>query len=136
MFEILDHTADIGFRARGNTLRDLFAAAAEALVSIAIEIEDVNPHTRHALSAQGEDLPALLVNWLSEVLYWLDGRKVVFRRFLLLEAGPDRVRAEAFGEPRDPAHHRGKIIVKGVTYHQLKIWQDETGWLAEVYLDI
>lgn len=136
MVEVLEHPADVGFRVRGNTMRELFGAAAVALMSVAVDIESVTPRTKHMISASAEDPEALLVNWLSEVLYWLDGKRMVFRRFVLLEAGPSRVRAEAYGEQRDPAHHRGKIIVKGITYHQLKLWQDETGWLADVYLDI
>jgi SHS2 domain-containing protein len=136
MLEILDHPADLGFRVRGNTMRELFGAAAEALMSVAVVMESVTPRSKHSMSAHADDPESLLVNWLSEVLYWLDGKKMVFRRFVLLEAGPTRVRAEAFGEPRDPSHHRGKIIVKGITYHQLKLWQDETGWWADIYLDI
>src|ERR1039458_5821874 len=55
MFEILEHPADIGFRAFGGTLEELFANAAVALVSIACEIEEVAPRTEYALSAPGTD---------------------------------------------------------------------------------
>ena len=43
MFEILEHTADIGFRARGRSLAELFETSALALVSIALETGDVSP---------------------------------------------------------------------------------------------
>jgi SHS2 domain-containing protein len=136
MFEILEHTADIGFRARGHTLAELFESAAEALVATALEIDDVSPRQSYALAAEGEDLESLLVNWLSEVLYLLDGGRVAMRRFEIREITSSRVAAEAFGEPWDPARHRAKLVVKGVTYHQLRIAPDEDGWRAEVYLDI
>ena len=37
MFEVLEHTADIGFRATAATLPELFEAAAEALVAIVLD---------------------------------------------------------------------------------------------------
>jgi SHS2 domain-containing protein len=136
MFEILEHTADIGFRACSETLAGLFESAAEALVSIAIEQENVEERQAYPLSAEGEDLDTLLVNWLSEVLYWLDGRGVVMRRFRVSGITEVRVSGEGSGEPRNPNRHRAKLVVKGVTYHQLRIWQGPDGWCAEVFLDI
>lgn len=136
MFEILEHPADIGFRARGQTLEELFEASAEALVSLALETEEVRPLERYALSAVGEDIEALLVNWLSEVLWLLDGRQMALRQFRVTELGVGSVRGEAKGEPRDPARHRAKLMVKGVTYHQLEVAQDAAGWHAQVFLDI
>ncbi len=136
MFEILEHTADIGFRARAGTLPALFEAAAEALVSIALEPEGIEARERYPLTAEGEDDESLLVNWLGEVLWLLDGRRLALCRFHVLDLAPGRISGEAFGEPRDPDRHRAKLIVKGVTYHQLKIVQDASGWCAEVFLDI
>jgi SHS2 domain-containing protein len=135
-FEILEHTADIGFRARGGTLAELFENAAQALVAVALELDDIAERETYPLAAQGEDYESLLVNWLSEALYWLDGERVAMRRFRIREFTPYRLSGEGLGEPRDPARHRAKLIVKGVTYHQLKISQDPSGWQAEVFLDI
>lgn len=136
MFELLEHTADVGFRATADTLPELFEAAAEALVSTAIELENVNPRELYPVMAQGEAREALLVNWLSEVLYELDGERRAMRRFKVDELANGRVSGRAFGEPRDAARHAGKLIIKGVTYHQLRIEQTPEGWVCEVYLDI
>ena len=136
MFEILEHTADIGFRARGRTKAEMFASAALALESVAVEIDGARPQTPYPLAVTGEDDESLLVNWLSEVLYYLDGRQVVIGRFEIDEISSTVVRGQGWGEPRDPARHPPKLVVKGVTYHQLKIAKDAEGWMAEVYLDI
>jgi SHS2 domain-containing protein len=136
MYEILEHTADIGFRARGATLEKLFEASAKALVGIVLETGNVEPRERYTLSAEGQDRESLLVNWLGEVLYWLDGKRIAFRRFRVRELTATRVLAEAEGEPRNPARHRGKLDVKGVTYHQLRVYQEEREWIAEVFLDV
>lgn len=136
MFEILEHTADIGFRATAKTLPALFESAAEALVATAIEIDNIKSREAYALSADGDSHESLLVNWLNDVLYHLDGRRLVMRRFKIHEFRSSRVSGEALGEPRDPARHPGKLIVKGITYHQLKIERSQAGWFCEVYLDI
>lgn len=114
----------------------MFAAAAEALVSIAIEIPDVEPRSQYAIEARGEDEEALLVNFLNEVLYQLDGARVAFRRFEVNRIDGDRLAATGWGEPRDAARHRARIVVKGVTYHQLRIVHAAGHSEAEVYLDI
>ena len=136
MFEILEHPADIGFRAFGAALPELFAAAANAMLSIACEIDDVAPKLAYTLSATGADYEGLLVNWLSEVLYWFDGKRIALREFDVTHLDPAAIHATAWGEPRDAERHRSKLIVKAVTWHQLKIARADTGWMAEVYLDI
>ena len=136
MFEILEHTADIGFRARGRTKAEMFTSAALALESVAVEIGGARGEAVYPLAVTGEDDESLLVNWLSEVLYYLDGRRVVIERFEIDEISSTAVRGQGWGEQRDLARHPPKLVVKGVTYHQLKIAKDAEGWIAEVYLDI
>jgi SHS2 domain-containing protein len=135
-FEILEHPADIGFRAWGRTIPELFENSAVAMLSIAAELDDVSPRIDYPLQASGTDYESLLVNWLSEVLYWTDGKLVAFRKFRVDTITPTAVSAVGKGEPRDPARHRAKLIVKAVTYHQLRVIQTPDGWCAEVYLDI
>ena len=135
-FEILEHPADIGFRVRGPSLKALFENAAMAMLSIAGEVEDVQRTEQFALSATGADAESLLVNWLSEVLWWSDGKRIAFREFRVREIDMTHVAAEGLGEPSDPARHRAKLIVKAVTYHQLKLEETPRGWMAEVFLDV
>jgi SHS2 domain-containing protein len=136
VFEILEHTADTGFRARGRTKAEVFSNAALALESVAVALSDVEPRFPYPIAVIGEDDESLLVNWLSEVLYYLDGKGIVMSRFQIDELGPGTVRGQGWGEPRDPSRHCAKLLVKGVTYHQLKIVKDARGWCAEVYLDV
>ncbi len=89
MFEILEHTADIGFRARGRSREEMFESAALALESVALQVERVEPKIPYPIAAAGEDDESLLVNWLSEVLFYLDARQVAMCRFRVeqLESG-------------------------------------------------
>ena len=114
----------------------MFAAAALALESLAVEVDHVEPRLPYPIAVTGEDDESLLVNWLSEVLYYLDGRQVVLCLFKIEEIGAGLVRGQGWGEPRDPERHRPKLVVKGVTYHQLTITNDGLGWRADVYVDV
>jgi SHS2 domain-containing protein len=135
-FEILEHTADIGFRVSGTTAEEMFENAALALESVAYEWEDAAESAVYPLAVTGEDYESLLVNWLSEVLYYLDARRVLIRRFRVDRLTPESVTGQGWGEPLDAARHRAKAMVKGVTYHQLKIERAGDVWRATVFLDI
>ena len=136
MFKILEHPADIGFRAFGASLPDLFANSALALLSIAGDPEAALPRERYSLSVASSDRDSLLVDWLSEVLFWFDGKRIAFHKFDMIRFTETVLEAAGYGEPRDPERHRAKLIVKAVTYHQLKIEQRDGQWIAEVFLDI
>ena len=135
-FEILDHPADIGFRAFGRTLPELFENAALAMLSIRAEVEDAEPRQESLIAATGADFESLLVNFLSEVLYLVDGERIAFHRIRVDSLSETSIAAVGLGEPHNPARHRVKLIVKAVTWHQLRIEQTAGGWSAQVYLDI
>jgi len=135
-FELLDHEADIGFRVRADTPEALFAGCAGALVAMILEVEAIRPMERISLMATGSDYESLMVNWLNEVLYWVDGRKFAFGTFTVTHLDPARIECVGAGEPRDGSRHAANRIVKAVTYHQLKVEKAAEGWLAEVFVDV
>lgn len=135
-FELLEHPADIGFRARGATLAELFQNCGLALVSIILDPSGIEPARQVPLAATGGDYESLLVNWLNEVLYAVDGLRLALGAFEISGLEETRIECLAWGEPRDPARHPGRVVVKAVTYHQLRVARTAEGWLAEAYLDI
>ena len=135
-FEVLEHPADIGFRAFGDSLPELFANAAVAMLSIAGDPAAAEPRHEYPIAVESGDRESLMVDWLSEVLYWFDGKRVAFRSFRVTGFDGTAIQAAGLGEPRDAERHRTRLIVKAVTWHQLKIEQRDGAWVAEVYLDI
>ena len=135
-YEVLEHTADIGIRAWGRTLAELFENAALAVESVAVELERVEPRIVYTISASGEDRESLLVNWLNEIVYYLDGRRLAISRFRVDSLSETHVAGHGWGEPRDSERHLPRIVVKAATYHQLRISEEDQRWVAEVYLDI
>lgn len=125
----------IDIRLTGATFEQMLISAAEALVATVIETDAIDPTGRYPISVAAESPEDLLVNWLSEVLYLLDGERIAIARFEIQSCGPTTIRAVAYGEPRS-ARHVAKLIVKGVTYHQLQVRQTTEGWHCQVFLDI
>jgi SHS2 domain-containing protein len=139
-YEILEHPADVGFCAYGQTLDELFANAALAMMSLACDPEGLAEREARDMQATGGDRESLLFGWLSEILAVQDAEKLFFRRAEILELGesPDgsRIRGRVFGEKYDKARHRAGTYVKAVTYHQLRVEHTAEGWRAQVYLDV
>jgi SHS2 domain-containing protein len=135
-FEILEHPADVGFRAWGSSLEELFGRCGQALISIILDPSSVDPRGCWELTAEGSDLESLLVNWLNEVLFYVDTRRVVFDSFAIRIADPFQLSCQASGEERTPAKHPVRVSVKAVTYHQLRISRSGEQWVAEVFVDV
>jgi SHS2 domain-containing protein len=135
-FEILDHTADAGFRAWGVTVAELFENSARAMMAIAADTLPVQSRAEKTVEVEGEDYPSLLVNWLSEILYLFDTDIFVPKEFHVEEIAPVRLKARLTGEPRDPKRHPWALIIKAVTYYELRVEQRNARWEAQVFLDI
>lgn len=135
-FEILEHTADVGFRAWGPDPGSVFAAAARAMFSVAVDLDAVQPTESREIVVEGEDFESLLVNWLSELVSLFDAGLFAPCSFDVQEIQPTRIVSRCQGEPRDPSRHPWKLIVKAVTYHQLQVAEKDGRWEARVFLDI
>ena len=67
-YRLLEHTADMGIAARGNSLAELFQAAAEGLRAVLIEAPCDETESQQ-VSLTAEEPGELLVAWLQEILY-------------------------------------------------------------------
>lgn len=136
MFELFDHTADLGIRVRAPSLEQLFAEAAQALLAtIVVNSDDVVPITEKTIIIQSTELELTLVDWLSELLFLYETEGMVFSRFEVSLDGAN-LQATCFGQHVDEAIHQLQHEVKAITYHGLKIVRVGDEWLAEVIVDI
>ncbi len=150
-FEILDHTADVGIRAQGASLEELFEQASRGLAEIigiwkpASAPERKGPlHPEQiVIDLDAGDLGGLLVDWLGEIVYLADVKEG-FLTHVEAKAVSEAGDAEARGctaagrlwlEPRVGEQMEG-TAVKAITYHRLKVAPTLTGWMAEVYVDV
>jgi SHS2 domain-containing protein len=136
MYELFEHTADLGLRVTAPELQTLLADAARGLFSIIIaNLDDVRliQERKIAVSAAAPDY--LLFDWLSELLYIFETEHLVLAEFVV-RLSKEGLLAIARGEPFDPARHVPAHEVKAFTYHGLTCEQSASGWLAEVIVDI
>ncbi len=139
-FELLDHIADLGFRAWALTLPDLFAECAGALTDVLVDAETVEVRERVGSEVMGADLESLLYAWLSEILYLYDADGWLFKEFAILShragGSGEYLQAELAGERYDRYRHQIKTYVKAVTMHQLEVKHENELYSARVFLDI
>jgi len=139
-FRVLEHTADVGFEAFGGTKEEVFANSGRALFSLTVDLDSVLPRERVPIAANvsgtSADPSSLLVNWLSEMLYFYDAEGWLLRDFEIENLNGRSISAVARGEKFDRARHQIKLLVKAITYHQLALEETASGWRAQVYVDI
>jgi SHS2 domain-containing protein len=133
-FEILEHTADVGVRAVGNSLEECFRQATLGLLEISAAYRPGSGEKR-VIAVKADDLDALLVDWLEEVLHLQDSADAVVTDVTVNEVGTDEAVGSVSIAPRGNEVLEG-TAVKAITYHQLSVARTEEGWAATVFLDI
>jgi SHS2 domain-containing protein len=136
-FEIIEHTADAGIVARGATLADAFAAAAEGMYALMVDVGAVRETEARDVTAAGADACRLLEHWLLELLFLTETERLVFRRFEVdIAQDGASLRARAFGERLDPERHAVSAAVKGVTRHLTEVTPEDGGVRVRVLFDL
>ncbi len=139
-WEHYEHTADVGIRGYGTTLEEAFEAIASALFDVMVNVKNVQSEECREVGVEGNDLEALLYNFLEELLVLHDIEGLVFGDFKVeIEKTSHgyRLRAKICGEHLNYEKHEPKEEVKAITYHDIAIKQLEDGrWMAQLVLDI
>jgi SHS2 domain-containing protein len=135
-YRLLGHTADLGMAVRGRDLPDLFALAGWSFFDLMIAFRSFNPQEELEISVRAPDREALMVAWLGELLFYFETRHLVFRKFLIRSLTATALTATVEGQVFDGRHHRLKTVIKAVTYHQLRIWEEKGLWRGRIIFDI
>jgi SHS2 domain-containing protein len=134
-YELLEHTADVGIRARGTRLEAAFEQATQGLAEV-LGAWRPGPGEPVAVEVSAGDLGGLLVDWLNEVLWLLEVRQAALAGVQVervehprapglapgappedeVRADPDappedEVRADPGAPPRDGVRAVGSVVV-------------------------
>lgn len=133
-------TSDVTFRAWGHDLDELFTAAADATTNVMVgALESISPTVTKPASVNAEALDLLLLRFLEELIFHKDAEGLILRATDVHVDAVNhghRVHAQLRGEPLDPNKHELLADVKAVTVHGLRVERTDSGWRAQVTLDV
>jgi SHS2 domain-containing protein len=123
-FRFIDHTADVGVQAYGETLGEAFENAALGMFNIITDPSKVGMQQDFEVTIEGEDLKDLLHEWLAQLLILSQVNNMLFSSFKVdLKNLDNRVGLTGLvmGESADPSRHVYKTEIKAVTHHMLEV---------------
>ena len=135
-FRFLNHTGDLAIEIYGQSLRNIFENAGQALFHVITDPSKVQEKVEKGITLAYDDLETLMVDWLGELLYLHDVEGLLFRRFEVRGMEDGRFEVKAWGESFQEGRHVIRTEVKAVTFHHLEIKQQQGRWRARVVLDL
>ena len=135
-YEQFSHTADIGVRVYGGTLKQLFENAAFAMFDIIADLDGLRGEIVHNIELTAPDQEELLISWLDELLYYFYTKGVIFYDFKVEELSPDLIKAKAFGRAVSDNRNRLKTEIKAATYYDLKIVKTDDYYQVDIVFDV
>ncbi len=138
-YELIEHTADIGIRVKGEDLEELFSNAALAMFDIIAEGKSpsrqvTKPAIKNSINLKADSQDELFIDWLNELLSLSATKELIFFDFKIKKIKNNVLEAEVSG--RNVKEYRVNSEIKAATYHQLKIADTADGWQAEVIFDV
>jgi len=119
-YEVLEHKADLKIRAFGKTKEELFLNMLLGMQeNLKPEIQRPEKKAKREIKIKSLDLPSLLVDFLSEVLYLTQVNKEVYSDIKFKKFSGNELEAELFGKKVE----RFGEDIKAVTYYNLEINQ-------------
>ena len=135
-YEFINHTADLGIKVRGLSLKELFENAARAMFDLIVDLDTVETRNQMTIEIRGEQFEELLADWLRDLLYRCNGDQYLLKEFKIGKISLGGLKARVGGEKLDTSRHSLKREIKAVTYHDLRIRKLNRQWQAQIIFDI
>ena len=135
-YELIEHTADLGIRVRGKSIKEIFEKAGLAIFEIMAEKRPKEKKKRATLKIRvaAADREALLVNWLNELLSLSATKGIIFDKLHISQMTEQALDAVAMGS--DITGYQMNSEIKAATFHGLKLERHASYWQAEVIFDV
>lgn len=130
-----EHEADIGVRGIADSLDLAFVQVALAMTAVIADVDTIKADEMVAVECHGRDSELLLVDWLNALIYEMAVRKMLFSRFEV-KIGNGVLIGKAWGEQVDVVKHRPAVEIKGATYTELRVVQENNQWLVQCVIDV
>ena len=130
-FKEIEHTADWELKVWANDISTLFEQAALGMYSLAGSRLKLKPRISRTIELQNIDKESLLVDFLSELLYFTEVEEIGFDTFEL-QFDENTLIATLYGAPVDTISKD----IKAVTYHNLEILEEADGLEVSIVFDV
>jgi len=128
----IEHTADWALEVWGKTQAELFRNAALGVASLLGGRPLGTQTTSRHFRLNAPDRETLLVDWLSELLFWLEEQELVLDDVQIERVEETSFLGEATGmKGADLGRH-----IKGVTYNELAIRSTDQGLKTTIVFDV
>jgi len=135
-YDLIDHTADVGVKAYGETLSEAFENASKAMFDIITDNSEIESTGQYDFTLNAPDLEQLLVDWLSELLFLNSAKNLVFGFFKVeIDKKNKSLKGRVFGEKFNVSKHKIGAEIKAVTYHMLEV-RKKSPYHVQVLFDI
>ena len=136
IYELIDHTADVGVKAYGKTISEAFENAAKGMFDIITDSSEIENIGQYNIELEAHDLEQLLVDWLSDLLFLNSAKNLVFGFFKVeLDEKKSKLSAKVFGDKFNLSKHKIGAEIKAVTYHMLEV-KKKKPFYVQVLFDI
>ena len=137
VFEFLEHTADLKFRASGKSFVEALEQAGFAVTSAIAGKSEIKPTQLKEFTITINKPQILVHDFLAELVFLFSTEQFLPSKFELelKEAIGYRLNAKVWGEVYDETRHKLETEIKAVTYHQLLYEETDNGVVLEVVCD-
>ena len=125
--------------AQAERAEELFSEALAAFTDCVTDRRRIEPRVERQLTAEGETLEELMLEWLGAALVCFELDDLLFsaaRAEVKKAASGWFIDALCAGESWSQERHPLKVLIKGVTYHGLQVASVGGLWRARVIFDI
>jgi SHS2 domain-containing protein len=128
-FRFLDHTADVKVEVIGRTYEEAFEVAGQVMTELVTDISEVDAKEKRSIAVAGEDLYALLYEWLEALIVLFGAEDLIFSRFKVFKIEQKNnewhLVGEVWGETFDLDKHQQGTEIKAITYSEMEIQEEE-----------
>ncbi len=137
MWETFEHTADIGIRGVGRTVKEAFSEAAVAMFSQMADLKEFGRTLEIKGHVESSNVEELFLEFLNRLLYESSVHSAIFTHVNITDMKDTELTFVAHGE-KIRSTHRNSLLqeVKAATFHMLKVERSGLKHLAQCILDI
>lgn len=134
-YEYFDVTADIGFKAYGESMNEAFENAGLAIFNIISDTSNIEPVKEISFKIRSEDEISLLYDYLEELLFYHEIEFMLFSEFHVEIDDNLQLKATIKGEAIDWNKHERKTEIKAITFHKMDVKKTNI-WQLQAIVDL